>query len=134
LARGVLSAVVMRFVRDQDSFFWVTPPRELTDGIVREITDALSARLRRGEPYAAIFDLSDAGVPTAVQRQMLATHMRSNGDLIAKWVRALAVVAPSPVVRGVATAIFWIEPPRVPHRVLATPREAETWARGLVAA
>jgi hypothetical protein len=119
----------MRFVRDDGDLLWVTPPRALTDGIVREITEALSARLRAGRPYAALFDLSGAGVPTAVQRQMLATHMRTNADTIARCVRGLAIIAPSPVVRGIATAIFWIEPPRVPHRVSPTTSEAEAWAR-----
>jgi hypothetical protein len=112
---------------------WVTPPKALTDAAVQEITDALSRRLRRDEPYAALFDLSDAGIPTAKQRQMLAAHMRRNSELIQRWVRGLAVIAPSPLVRGVATAIFWLEPPRVAHDVFSTTREAEAWARARVA-
>jgi hypothetical protein len=31
-------------------------------------------------------------------------------------------------VRGVLTAIFWIEPPPVTHRIFATVSEAKSWA------
>jgi hypothetical protein len=122
----------MAFVRDEGAAVWVSPPAVLSDEIVLGITHGLNQRLRRGAPYVALFDLSGAGVPNAKQRQILASHMRSNAELIEQWVRGLGVIAPSPVVRGVATAIFWLEPPRVPHRVHATAGEADAWARSLL--
>ena len=55
--------------------------------------------------------------------------MKKNKELIRRCVHALGVVVPSPTVRGVLTAIFWIEPPPVPHKIFGTTGEATTWAR-----
>jgi hypothetical protein len=107
----------------------VTPPPELTDDAVKSILLGLEACLARGSPYALIFDLSRSGIPNAVQRAALAAHIRKNKPRSELWVRAIAVVAPSPLVRGVLTAIFWIEPLGVTHDVFATLIEARSWAR-----
>lgn len=118
----------MSHVSDDGSIVTVSPPRELTDEAVVSVLRDLEARLARGGSYGLIFDLSQAGTPNAVQRQLLAAHMRKNRPLIERNVRRLAVVAPSSLVRGVLTAIFWIEPPPVPYEVFSTRNEAIRWA------
>ena len=74
------------------------------------ILESLEACLARGSPYVLIFDLSHSGLPNPVQRATLAAHIRKNKPRSAAWVRGIAVIAPSPLVRGVLTAIFWLEP------------------------
>jgi hypothetical protein len=122
------SAVPMNHVRDDGTVVTVVPPRELTDDIVAAILRFLEGRLGQGSAYAIVFDLSGSGTPNALQRQLLATHMRTNKGSIERWVRGVAMVAPSPLVRGVLTAIFWLEAPPVPHQVFATAKEAIAWA------
>jgi len=118
----------MSHVIDDGAIVTVSPPRELTDEVVASVLHDLEARLARGGSYGLIFDLSTAGTPNAVQRQLLAGHMRKNKELIARSVRRLAVVAPSSLVRGMLTAIFWIQPPPVPYEVFGTRNEAIAWA------
>src|SRR5262252_2029385 len=117
----------MSHVSDDGSLVTVSPPRELTDEAVLSVLRDLEARLARGGTYGLIFDLSNAGTPNAVQRQLLAGHMRKNRALIERSVRRLAVVAPSSMVRGMLTAIFWIQPPPVPYEVFSSRDEAAAW-------
>src|SRR5262249_40724806 len=65
-------------VRDDGLIVTVTPPSELSDAGVEFILRALEARMARGSKYVLVFDLSGSGTPTAVQRQLLAAHMKKN--------------------------------------------------------
>jgi hypothetical protein len=115
--------------RDEGSIVTVAPPSKLTDVAVSSILRELEARLARNVRHVLIFDLSRTGTPTPVQRQLLAAHMKKNRELIRRNVQALGVVVPSSLLRGVLTAIFWIEAPPVPHLIFGTATEAATWAR-----
>lgn len=130
-ARAMSSAHTAKtpYLRDEGPIVTVTPPPELTDEALASILQGLEACLARGSPYVLIFDLSQSGVPTAVQRATLAAHIRKNKSRSQRWVRGIAVVAPSPIVRGMLTAIFWLEPLGVTHEVLSTVAEARNWAR-----
>jgi hypothetical protein len=115
--------------RDEGPIVTVTPPAELTDEALASLLQGLEACLARGSPYVLIFDLSHSGVPNAVQRAALATHIRKNKSRSQRWVQGIAVIAPSPLVRGMLTAILWLETLAVPHEVFATSIEARSWAR-----
>jgi hypothetical protein len=117
------------YLRDEGPIVTVTPPPELTDEALASILKGLEDCLARGSPYVLIFDLSQAGIPSPVQRATLAAHIRKNKPRSARWVWAMAMVAPSPVVRGMLTAILWLEPLPVTHQVFATLSEARSWAR-----
>jgi hypothetical protein len=117
------------YFRDEGPIVTVTPPSELTDEAVASILQGLDGCLARGAPYVLIFDLSHSGIPNAVQRATLAAHIRKNKSRSERWVWAMAMVAPSPIVRGMLTAIFWLEPLPVTHQVFATLSEARSWAR-----
>lgn len=119
----------MSHLRDEGSIVTVTPPPVLTDDVVTSILQGLEGCLMRGSSYVLIFDLSQSGTPNPLQRATLASHMRKNKPRIERSVRAMAVVAPSPIVRGVLTAIFWLEPPPVKHQVFANESDAKAWAR-----
>jgi hypothetical protein len=115
--------------RDDGSVVTVTPPPALTDSVVAYVLANLEARLARKARYVLIFDLSNTGTPSAVQRQLLAVHMKKNRELILESIQAMGVVVASPIVRGVLTAIFWIEAPPVPHQIFGSLAEAAIWAR-----
>lgn len=117
------------YLRDEGPIVTVTPPPALTDEALKSILQSLEDCLARGSPYVLIFDLSNSGVPNAVQRATLAAHIRKNKPRSRLWVRGVAVVASSPLVRGMLTAILWLEPLGVTHEVFATIIEARSWAR-----
>lgn len=116
-----------RYVHDDGRTLWVSPPAEPDDATVDEILTALDARRARGERYSVVFLMHPSGLLPAAQRRRLATHMEKNAEAIGRLVDALAVVAPSAIVRAVVTAIFWISPPVVPHRLFSTREEAARW-------
>lgn len=120
-------------LHEDDRVVWSAPPLRFDDDALHELLAELQRRLDRGDPYVLVFDLSHVGLPTARQRQAMAAHMRDNRDKIRRRVRAIGVVAPSPVLRGLVTAVFWMEPPTVPHQIFATRFEADLWARAVVA-
>jgi hypothetical protein len=118
--------------REDGAVVTVTPPSELTDAAVASVLRQLEARLARNSRHVLIFDMTQTGTPNAIQRQMLAAHMKKNRELIRRSVLALGVVVQSSLVRGVLTAIFWIEAPPVPHQIFETSIEAASWARAHV--
>jgi hypothetical protein len=114
------------------SVAWVTVPSTLTDARVSSVLGELEELLRRGASYVLMFDMRAAAMPSSHQRESLALHIRANRDAIRRCVRGVGVVASSPLLRGAVTAIFWIEPPGIPHRVLRTIAEAQAWAAELL--
>jgi hypothetical protein len=121
----------LRYLKRNGKIVWATPPRGATDDVLDAVLAELEAELRRGSPYVLLFDLTDSLVPSATQRQKLAAHMRDNKARIRLSVLGVGVVQSSALVRGVVTAIFWIAPPEVPHRVFSLRSEAVDWARSL---
>jgi hypothetical protein len=124
----------MGATRRQGSIVMVTPPSSVTDAGIDGILGELRGHLNSATPYALVFDMTDAGVPSALQRRKLADHMKNHAAKIQRLVRGLGVIAPSPVLRGVITALFWVAQPGMPHRIFATRDEALTWAAAIVGA
>jgi len=122
----------MRFAPREGDLVIVTPPAQLSDVIVDTLLAELTAHLSRGEPYVLLFNLSSAGVPNAIQRRKLAEHMATHDVSVRRVVRGLAIVAPSPLIRGMVTAMFWIVAPPIPYQMCGTLAEARTWAQGIM--
>ena len=101
-----------------------------TDAEVDAYLARLERPLIRGESYVAIIDGTHAAPGTPVQRRAMAEWMRSRAKLIQTHVLGAAIVAPSSLIRGALTAIFWIQPLPCPHRITSTMEEAERWALG----
>jgi hypothetical protein len=88
-----------------------------------------SARnLRRSEKQVGILDLTRAERSPPVQRRKHAAWMRQNADILRKRSAGMAFVITSSFVRGILTAIMWIQPLPMEHTVVATLAEAERWA------
>ncbi len=118
----------MRFASHDGQFLVVKPPALLSDAIVDEILAGLVRQLAQRERYVLVFDLSVTGIPNATQRAKLANHVKKQADAIRRNVVALAIVAPSPLVRGIVTALFWVAAPPTPHEIFASQAEAIAWA------
>lgn len=89
---------------------------------LRAITDHERALL--------VVDLAGAR-PDAKRRMRLVSWLREEGRGINARVDALAIVAPSAVLRGVITAVGWFFPERMAgSETFQTRAEALAWARG----
>jgi len=56
------------------------------------------------------------------------TWLRQNGDKLAQYVLASAVVAPTAFHRGVLVATFWFVKPKTPLEVFGHRSDAVKWA------
>jgi hypothetical protein len=60
--------------------------------------------------------------------------MKANRAAIARHSVGVALVIPSPMIRGVLKAILWIEPMPQPHKLCAGEAEAVAWLKERLAA
>lgn len=108
---------------------------------LKRVEALLEARAARpsgfSERNAILYDTSDSTRPvTASQRKMQADHMRlikqgyasSGGEAQA----AVAFVIKNMLVRGVLTAILWLQPMRERYKVFAERTDAEAWCRSWI--
>ena len=98
-----------------------TVDEEQFEAYVRAHADLLDL----GEPYVAIFDAREGGVPSAMQRQLMASCTRTRQEDIAKLCVRCVFVISNPVIRGALTAILWLQPMPCPHDVVSSMEDAE---------
>ncbi len=72
-----------------------------------------------GEKIALVYDAgsSAAGRPDAASRRVAADWFREQHDLLVQCCAGFDFAFPSPISRGVLTAIFWVQKPPVPTAV-----------------
>jgi hypothetical protein len=121
----------VRATKRVGSIVWVTTPERATDEAIEGVLAELREHQRGSEPYVLLFDMTRAGIPTPLQRKRIATHMQESAENIRRIVRGLGVIAPSPLVRGVVVALFWVARPPVPHRIFGHHAEAADWAESV---
>lgn len=92
--------------------------------ILREMHADYAAHRRS----ASIIDLTDAAALNAKQRAVVSTWVKDTRELSRHTSISTAFVAPSALVRGALTAIFWTQSFGVPHRVFATLHDAVVWS------
>jgi hypothetical protein len=102
------------------------------DGTVRsEDVDRFLAiadeHIARKSHYVALHDGVRASGVDAAQRKRFAAHVDRNRNGLTKWCVAAAIVASSPIVRGIVTAVNWMSPPPMPQRVFAKRDDAVAW-------
>jgi hypothetical protein len=85
--------------------------------------------LGRKQPYVSIYDATLAVPTPATQRKMQAEWLRQHRDILVRCSLGVAFVIRSPLVRGVLTAILWMQPLEWPHVVVPTVADAEAWVR-----
>jgi len=112
-----------------------TFPAEATD---EELAASLRARedwaVRARHPMAWVIDLSNVTKAPPTQRKALAEHLERFGELSTRWYVGAAIIVPSPWLRGVATAVTWLWPPKFPYELFSDPIEAQRWAEQRLAA
>jgi hypothetical protein len=105
------------------------------DFLDRDLSDDLATLLREmqadhalGRRFASIVDLTGAPPLNAKQRAVVGAWIKETRDLSRQTSISIAFVAPSTLLRGVLTAIFWVQSFGFPQRVSATLDDAITWS------
>jgi hypothetical protein len=83
----------------------------------------------RGETWCTIFDGTRSVGAPASQRRKMASWIKKHESVLARHSAGAAFVIRSAMVRGVLTAIFWVQPLPHPHAIVSTREEAELWSR-----
>lgn len=114
-----LPVVVQRIAGDRSN-------EELSEDL-----DTIVSRLREferaGTQVVTIVDLSKAGGSSPVQRRLQAEWVSKNEVLLRRTTIATAFVAPSSLVAGALTAIFWLKPPPGRYAVFVRLADAIDW-------
>lgn len=108
----------------------VTFPVSADDVEFGEYLQGLSRLLERRGRMATVFDARQLDAPPATQRARQADWLKTNREQLRKYSCGSVFVSGSPLIRGTMTAILWVAPMPMPHAIVATMQEAETWAIG----
>jgi hypothetical protein len=85
-------------------------------------------RLRQGNKFVAILDITEGGAPNTEQRQRQAAWFREHETLLREVHLGVAFIVTSPVIRLALSAIFYFKPMPNPYFVTSQPSEATRWA------
>ena len=102
-----------------------TPTDEAFEACLADF-DAVYAK---GARVAFVLDTSDAGPLSATQRRRAASWMAARTRMLRDQCLGLAFVVASQVIRGVITAVFWIQPMPAAWTIEMRRASAVAWAR-----
>lgn len=119
--------IVVRFVgAPTDAEF-----RDYLTLLERNLEDSIA----RGVTTAVAIDATDQpNAISAAQRRTQAEWIRAHYQSLATGCAGTAFVAPTAILRGIITAVFWMQRLPYPYAVVATLSEAEAWCAGQLAA
>ena len=109
-----------------------------TDAEFRDYLAVLERNLEdsiaRGVTTAVAIDASDQpNAISAAQRRTQADWIRSHYQSLTIGCAGTAFVAPTAILRGIITAVFWMQRLPYPYAVVSTLSEAEAWCAGQLA-
>lgn len=78
-------------------------------------------------PVGWLMDLSRVAQVSAQQRAVFAKYIQRMEAFDRRCNKGTALIFPNALVRGIATAIFWLHAPLFRHRAFAEPREGLAW-------
>lgn len=106
----------------------VWPPEPLEDAEFEGAVLAMSAFLKRREPFVIIHDARRAVRPTPKQRAFAAEQQKRDAEGTRRLLKGVALVTASPLIAGVLRAINWISPVPYPQQTFSSLDAAEAWA------
>ena len=109
------------------------PSEQLEDEAFEAAVLAMSALVKRGEPYVIIHDARRAVRPTPKQRAFAAEAQKRDAEPTRRLLRGVALVTGSPLIAGVLTAVNWISPAPYPQKTCSTLTAAELWVTSQLA-
>lgn len=103
-----------------------------TDENFAEYLAELEENYAPEQPFALVFELSDAPVPSLKYQRQQADWMKANEDMISRYCQGTAYVIPGMIMRGVLKTIFSFQKQPAPYKVVATFEEGKEWAKGQI--
>jgi hypothetical protein len=85
--------------------------------------------LGRKQKTVTILDARQSDRTPATQRKKQAAWLKTHENMLRQYSLGTAFVITSPLVRGVLTAIFWLQPLPTDHTVVGSMVDAEEWAK-----
>jgi hypothetical protein len=85
------------------------------------------------EPYVLVLDAREGKRPSAVERNLQTEFRIKHETHVRRYCRGSALVCNSEIIRGVATAMFWLKKPDTVTKAFTNIDEAMTWARSRLA-
>jgi hypothetical protein len=101
----------------------------VSDGEFDEYLAAMERMLERRQKTLTILDARESARTPPTQRRKQAEWLKAQTSMLQAYSCGSAFVITSPLVRGVLTAILWVQPLPVPHTVVGSITDAEAWAR-----
>lgn len=98
-----------------------------TDAEFRDYLAGMTEMLQRRQVNAVILDSRRAAQTPPVQRKLQADWLKEHEPLLRRYSAGTAFIITSGLIRGILTAILWLQPLAGPHTVVATMEEAERW-------
>lgn len=98
-----------------------------SDATFDDYLDRLTEIARRPGVRALVYDIRASGVVPASQRRKMAEWMKRYQLLTVTGTAGMAFVVESAIVRGILTAILWMQPMACPHTVVADLETGIRW-------
>jgi hypothetical protein len=103
--------------------------RQHTDEEFEKLLQEYSRLMReRRQQYVLILETHHSSMTPVSQARRQASWMKEVEGPLKKQVRGIALVLPSPVLRGVLKVVLQLQPMPVPYAVFRDAKEAMTWA------
>src|SRR5690606_802456 len=93
------------------------------DDDIEAYFDAMTELVTRPGPHVLLVDCHCATIPSQAMRRRHLAWNAEHRERIRDGVSGIAFVIPSAVIRGVLTAIFWVQPLEAPYVVVKTREE-----------
>ena len=82
----------------------------------------------RKEPYVLVLDARSGRRPSALQRKIQSDFREKYDDHIKTYCRGTAFVTSSELLKGAATAMFWVKKPSTETKFFTNIEDAFSWA------
>lgn len=98
-----------------------------TDENYRRHLEELAAAFRAQDRFGMVFDTGDLAKFPARYREMLNRWIEeTQPEFEGRWICAAFVIR-NRLIRGVLTAVYWLNAPYYDHKVVGSPEEAWRW-------
>lgn len=114
--------LVARYGKVQCAHFDAEVDERSFDAYVELLAHDIDQR-RTGQRIGMLCHVPTATVVDSSLRRRVAKLLNDRQDKLHRTTAAYAMATQSPFVRGVLTTLFWMAPPKYPHKVVATPKQ-----------
>ena len=121
----------MRIDLDGAAAIFVFPARP-SDADIEIFLQKNIELLERNTAHATIVDMSEVVQANPNQRKMAAAFVRENRAALQRLRICTAFVVPSPLNRGIVTAVMWLQRPPYKFTLVPTLRDAQAWVTATV--